>query len=305
MKSPAEPQAASATADHPLLVRFLEYLRAQRQYSANTLDAYKRDLTRFMSLVGQDPADVRGHHIDAYIARLHSRGLAPRSLQRSLSSVRSFFAYLVSIRILSANPALNARAPKTANKLPKALDADRAQKLFDFEATTPLQKRDRAMIELLYGSGLRLAELVSIDVADLDLAEGFVTVTGKGQKTRNVPMGSYCVRALEEWLACRELLEPASPVFTSRNDRRISPRTVQQRLKQLGASQLGSSELHPHMLRHSFASHMLESSSDLRAVQELLGHSDISTTQIYTHLDFQHLARVYDAAHPRADSQED
>jgi integrase/recombinase XerC len=305
MNDSREQVPTSASASQPLLERYLEHLRAEKHYSPHTLDAYRRDLCRFVELVNTELDQVRGHHIDGYVARLHSKGLAPRSLQRSISSVRSFFSYLVANRLLPANPAANARAPKSRNRLPKALDADRAAQLFQYTAETPLQKRDKAMIELLYGSGLRLAEMVGVNVADLDLREGFVTVLGKGQKTRKVPLGSHCISALKDWLECLGPVEPASPVFTSRNGRRISPRTVQQRLKQLSSIQLGSNELHPHMLRHSFASHMLESSSDLRAVQELLGHSDISTTQIYTHLDFQHLAKVYDAAHPRADSQED
>ncbi len=279
---------------------FLDHLRYEKRCSEHTLAAYRRDLEKFESTLPVPLTETSSHHVSAFVARLHSQGLAPRSIQRALSSVRSLFRYLESQRVITVNPAAAARAPKRRAPLPKALDTDQAAKLFDYTATTPVAKRDRAMVELLYGSGLRLAELVDLDVGDVDLHEGFATVLGKGGKSRQVPLGSHCVHALEQWLACAPTTGRDQPLFTGRPGRRISPRTVQLRLKKLATSQLGSDELHPHMLRHSFASHMLESSSDLRAVQELLGHSDISTTQIYTHLDFQHLARVYDAAHPRA-----
>lgn len=289
----------------PTLNRFLDYLQVEKRYSPNTLAAYRRDLEKLSAAAKVPWTEVRGHHVSAFVARLHAEGLAPRSIQRALSSARSFFGYLEKINVVGNNPAAGNRAPKARTKLPKTLDTDQASQLFAFEATTPIQKRDRAMVELLYGSGIRLAELVGIDVGDMDLTNGFVTVVGKGNKTRQVPMGSHCVAAIEAWLACRGYPARGAPLFTGRGEQRISPRTVQLRLKRLATQQLGSNQLHPHMLRHSFASHMLESSSDLRAVQELLGHADISTTQIYTHLDFQHLAKVYDAAHPRANSQED
>ena len=208
-------------------------------------------------------------------------------------------------KTVTANPAALTRAPRTPDKLPNVLDTDRASQLFRGKAETALEKRDQAIAELLYGSGLRLSELVGVDLADLDLEQGVIRVVGKGNKTRQLPLGSHCRRALSAWLLVRPCAASETAIFTSRNGTRLSPRTVQSRLKKLGISQLGSDELHPHMLRHSFASHLLESSSDLRAVQELLGHGDIATTQIYTHLDFQHLAKVYDAAHPRADAQEE
>jgi len=288
-----------------MLERFIEHLRVEKRYSANTVSAYQRDLTRLASTLEVDWTEVRGHHISAFVATMHARGLAPRSIQRMLSSTRSFFAYLEKNRVIAANPASASKAPKARPKLPKTLDTDQAAQLFEFHAATDIDKRDRAMVELLYGSGVRLAELVGVDISDLDLSNGFVTVTGKGNKVRQLPLGSHCVAAIEAWLACRGYPPGGEPLFTARGGRRISPRTVQLRLKRLASRQLGSNQLHPHMLRHSFASHMLESSSDLRAVQELLGHADISTTQIYTHLDFQHLARVYDAAHPRANAQDD
>jgi len=287
------------------LESFLDHLRFEKRYSANTLAAYQRDLERFVAALDVPLERVRPHHVDSFVARLHGGGLKPRSIQRALSSVRSFFAYLLARHLVDTNPAASSRAPKAPRRLPGTLDTDRAARLFEFEAKTPAEIRDLAMLELLYGSGLRLAELVSVNVGDLDLEEGFVTVLGKGNKKRQVPLGSHCIDATRRWLALRGPIKGDAPLFTGRGDARISRRTVQSRLKRIGILELGSSELHPHMLRHSFASHILESSSDLRAVQELLGHSDISTTQIYTHLDFQHLARVYDAAHPRAESQDE
>jgi integrase/recombinase XerC len=285
---------------------FLGHLQFEKNYSPNTLAAYRRDLNRFAERLDTPPERITGSDINTFIARLHSQGLAPRSIQRALSSVRTFFRYLEAQRRILKNPAAGTRAPKTKDRLPNTLDADQAARLFEFEATTPRLKRDKAIMELFYGSGLRLSELVSIDLKDLDLPSGFVTVLGKGRKTRQVPLGRYCVDAIRDWLGEHPGIGSSSgeiPLFTGRGLRRISPRTVQTRLKALAATQLGSTDLHPHMLRHSFASHLLESSGDLRAVQELLGHADLGTTQIYTHLDFQHLAKVYDAAHPRADSQ--
>lgn len=305
MTSSAESATASAPDRHPLLQRFLDHLRTEKHYSAHTLNAYQRELDRFFNIVGLEPESVRKHHVDSFIAKLHAQGLAPRSLQRSLSSVRSLFGFLINSKVVTANPAALTRAPRTPDKLPNVLDTDRAAQLFRGNAETALEKRDQAIAELLYGSGLRLAELVGVDLTDLDLEQGLVRVVGKGNKTRQLPLGSHCRHALSAWLLVRTADESENAVFTSRNGKRLSPRTVQSRLKRLGIAQLGSDELHPHMLRHSFASHLLESSSDLRAVQELLGHSDIATTQIYTHLDFQHLAKVYDAAHPRADAQEE
>ena len=283
---------------------FLDYLRFEKRYSENTARAYRRDLDLLAGEVGVEWAEVRPHHISSLTARQHARGLSPRSLQRVVSSVRSFFGYLEKQGVVETNPAADARAPKSRNRLPRTLDADKTARLFEFEAKTTRDKRDLAMLELFYGSGVRLAELVGIDLRDIDLKGGFVTVTGKGNKVRQVPLGAPCIAAVENWLAARGPVDPGSPLFTGRGGARIARRTVQQRLKRLGGAQLGSNLVHPHMLRHSFASHLLESSGDLRAVQELLGHADISTTQIYTHLDFQHLAKVYDAAHPRATKRE-
>lgn len=282
------------------LGKYLDHLTFEKDYSRHTVDAYRRDIKRFQTQVPDAWADVKAHQVTTYIGWLHSQGRSPRTINRQLSSLRSFFEFLRKRHVLTDNPAAGARPPKQKSRLPKTLDADRTSQLFQKPAKTNLEKRDRAIVELLYGSGLRLAELVAASITDLDLADRTITVIGKGKKTRHLPLGRACAAALKEWLATRGPLNNDAPLFTGRGDNRISPRTVQYRLRALGIADLGTGELHPHMLRHSFASHLLESSGDLRAVQELLGHSDISTTQIYTHLDFQHLAKVYDAAHPRA-----
>jgi integrase/recombinase XerC len=287
------------------IARFIDYLRSEKQYSPHTVAAYRRDLDGFAASLGAAERITRWSQLASadvrnYVSSLHQHGRATRSLQRTLSCIRSFLNFLERHGQLGSNPAAGVRAPKSRRKLPALLDADQTAQLLDFAGADQLSRRDAAMVELFYGSGLRLAELCGLDVKDLDLASGFVRVTGKGRKVRQVPLGSLCIRALEAYLAERPDATPDAPVFTARGDRRISRRTVQQRLKRLGQRQLGSNALHPHMLRHSFASHLLESSGDLRAVQELLGHADISTTQVYTHLDFQHLAKVYDASHPRA-----
>src|SRR5262245_411196 len=294
----AKPSRGSLDRD---IDRFLEHLDRERRYSPHTRAAYQRDLALFAaSLDISRWTDVRSAHVRAHIGALHRRGDATRSIQRALSCVRSFFKYLGRLGVVDGNVASVVRAPKTRRRLPRLLDTDQTAQLLNFTPRESLDLRDAAMLELFYGSGLRLAELVALDVRDLDLAEGFVTVTGKGRKVRQVPLGSFCIAALRAYLASRDSMDPSAPVFTGRGSARISPRTVQQRVRRLSQRQLATSEVHPHMLRHSFASHLLESSGDLRAVQELLGHTDISTTQVYTHLDFQHLARVYDTAHPRA-----
>ena len=283
------------------IARYVEHLHHEKQYSAHTLVAYRRDLAAFAASldVGQWKA-VRSTHVRDHLSALHRRGGATRSIQRALSCIRSFLDYLTRIGTIDGNVASVVRAPKSRRTLPKLLDTDQTAQLLNFESSSMLDLRDAAMVELFYGSGLRLAELVALDIGDLDLEEGFVTVTGKGRKVRQVPLGSHCVTALRAYLTQRDSARPSDPVFCARASNRIGRRTVQQRLRFLSTRQLGTNAVHPHMLRHSFASHLLESSGDLRAVQELLGHTDISTTQIYTHLDFQHLAKVYDASHPRA-----
>ena len=287
------------------LCGFLDYLAFEKRYSAHTLKAYQRDIEQFAAANGTAWGEVKPNQVSSMVAKLRSRGASPRTCQRLLSSLRSFFRYLEKQGIVNANPAANIRSPKRRNRLPNTLDADLTAKLFDFKPRNALEKRDLAMIELLYGSGIRLSELVGIDIRDLNLANGLVRVTGKGEKTRIVPLGTQSIGAIESYLATRSGVEPSAALFVTRTGKRVSPRTVQQRVKRWGQARLGSNVLHPHLLRHSFASHVLESSGDLRAVQEMLGHADIATTQIYTHLDFQHLAKVYDTAHPRAEKQTD
>ena len=292
-------RARSAEAD-PLVARYIEFLTHEKRCSPHTVAAYRRDLAAFRESLDEDWTSCRPWHVRAHLGRLHARGRSPRTIGRVLSSLRAFFAFAVRHEVLPANPAAGIAGPKRGKPLPKALDIDRATRLFDAKPRSKTELRDRAIVEVLYGCGVRLAELVGIDLKDIDLANGFATVTGKGNKTRIVPLGEPAIEAIQAWLATRPGALPAAPLFTGRGEGRISPRTVQLRLKKLSAAELGTDALHPHMLRHSFASHLLESSGDLRAVQELLGHADIATTQIYTHLDFQHLAKVYDAAHPRA-----
>jgi len=290
------------TSDNSLLLEdYFRHLRVERHLSSHTLKAYSRDLKKFFLVYPTLSVDeITSADIKHHIARLNQRGLSPRSIKRALSCLRSFFVYLVRKDLLANNPATGVRAPRIAKKLPRALDTDQAAQLLVGSVTTPIEKRDRALLELFYGSGIRLAELVGLDIQDLDLANGNARVLGKGRKTRIVPLGSHTVTALQAWLSTRSDQQPEDPVFVGRANQRISPRTVQLRVKRAGMKALGVDSIHPHLLRHSFASHLLESSGDLRAVQELLGHSDISTTQIYTHLDFQHLAKVYDVSHPRA-----
>lgn len=288
---------------------FLDYQRDVRRVSSHTLSAYHRDLTRFClfchdRLNQRALEDVSESDVRQWVASLHREGLQSTSIQRALSAVRALYRYLSEHHNFQSNPAAGVRAPKAPRKLPKAIDADNINALFNTAPKDPLAIRDVAIAELMYSSGLRLAELVAANINDIDRNDHTMRVTGKGNKTRTVPVGSAALRAIALWLSQRplgsEALGSDSPLFVSRNGHRISPRSVQSRLKRLAQVSQLSGTLHPHMLRHSFASHLLESSGDLRAVQELLGHANIATTQIYTHLDFQHLAKVYDAAHPRA-----
>ena len=284
---------------------FLDYLRYERRLSPRTIDGYQRDLLAFLDWLNGndiDPARVDSQHIRRYAANRHQQGLAPKSLQRHLSTLRAWYRFLLREGKVHVNPADGVRAPKVKRRLPHTLDTDQVSRLLDLPGDAPLDLRDRAIMELFYSSGLRLAELVGLDVADVRSDDGLLTVTGKGRKTRRLPVGRYAHTAIEAWLAVRpQLVAPnESALFVSRRGNRLSARTVEQRLRQRAIEQGMPQHLHPHMLRHSFASHLLESSGDLRAVQELLGHADIGTTQIYTHLDFQHLATVYDASHPRA-----
>lgn len=264
---------------------------------------YRRDLAKLLRYLARESLDgfeaLDPHHLRRFVAAEHRAGLAPKSLQRLLSSCRSLFRHLTREGLLAHDPALGVRGPKVHRKLPQVLDVDETASLIESDSGGALAGRDRAMLELFYSSGLRLSELTGLRWQDLDLDGGEVRVLGKGGKTRIVPVGRHAVQALRA-LALAEGAEPASAVFRGRGGAPISPRTVQARMKTLALQHGSAKRIHPHLLRHTFASHMLESSGDLRAVQELLGHADIATTQIYTHLDFQHLAKVYDAAHPRA-----
>jgi integrase/recombinase XerC len=282
---------------------YLAYLNNERGYSPLTSENYARDIRRLLALAGTTPLpDLKSHQIRRYIAQLHGTGLGGRSLARVLSAWRGFYSYLMRDHGCKSNPCVGLRAPKAPKTLPHALSPDEAVQLVEMKVETPLDARDKAMFELLYSSGLRLAELVSLDPIDMDYADASVRVTGKGKKTRIVPLGSHAISALQAWLKVRDQIAKADEIalFVGKNGARISPRTVQLHLRQRGITQGIASGVHPHLLRHSFATHVLQSSGDLRAVQEMLGHASISTTQVYTHLDFQYLAKIYDGAHPRA-----
>ena len=281
---------------------FLSHLEVERRMSAHTLDAYRRDLTALAGWAQAQDADIDGlgsEQLRQFIAAEHRRGLSPTSLQRRLSACRSFYAWLLKHRRIEASPAAGLKAPKAPRKLPQVLDADEAVQLVELPTDAPLGLRDRALLELFYSSGLRLSELCALIWRDLDFATGLVNVLGKGNRQRRVPFGSHARTALDGWRG-ESGGGDAQPVFPGRKGGPITQRAIQIRIRQLAQRQGLFKHVHPHMLRHSFASHILESSGDLRGVQELLGHADIATTQIYTHLDFQYLAKVYDAAHPRA-----
>jgi len=285
------------------LERYLTHLRTGRRLAPHTLDAYERDGRLLDSLAeGRPLAAIGPHDIRRFVATLHSRGLAPRSLARVLSSWRGLFGWLVREREVPANPCDGVRAPKAKRELPAALSPDDAVRLMSVDDGSVPGIRDRAMFELAYSSGLRVSELTGIDLASLDLAAGEARILGKGSKTRVVPVGTHALEALGRWIAVRAAIPNVDPhaLFVNPSGKRLTPRQVQRRIKRWAALAGLDADVHPHMLRHSFASHVLQSSGDLRAVQEMLGHASIASTQVYTHLDFQHLAKVYDAAHPRA-----
>ena len=303
--------AAGATLPRPDLAPYLRHLASERRLSPLTVQHYTRDLTQAGEILVQrgvhDWAAVTSHDVRQLVAALHRRGIGGRSLQRLLSALRSYYQYLLREGLARDNPALGISAPKSPRRLPKTLDADSVNQVLDHRrGDDPLALRDTAMMELLYSSGLRLAELASLDIDSLDRADASLVVTGKGRKTRLLPVGQPALKAVALWLKARASLvrDPAErALFVGQGGRRLGPRAIQKRLAEHARDAGLDQRLHPHMLRHSFATHLLESSGDLRAVQELLGHADLSTTQVYTHLDFQHLARVYDAAHPRAQRQ--
>ncbi len=291
--------------------RFLNHLQHERRLSLHTVNNYQRDLQRIREwCAGQELThwrDLTQHQVRAYVAARHRGGIGGKTLQRELSALRSLYHYLLREGQVENNPVVGIRPPKSQRRLPSTLDADQLGHLLDQNSDDPLDIRDLAIMELIYSCGLRLAEAVSLDVKHMDLSgDASLEITGKGAKDRQVPVGRKALSAVERWLAVRPTLAKPeeTALFVSKRGGRIHPRTLQQRLHKWAREHGASRDLHPHLLRHSFASHLLESSGDLRAVQELLGHSDISTTQIYTHLDFQHLAKVYDAAHPRARKKE-
>lgn len=284
-----------------LVEGFSSYLLHERRLSPLTAKNYLRDVNLLLELAGDtDLAQLRHEHLRHFVARLHGRGLSGRSLSRMLSAWRGFFNYLVRDHGFKNNPVATLKAPKSPKKLPHALSPDETARLFAGNDEGMLAIRDKAMFELFYSSGLRLTELTSLDISAVDFSAGLVRVSGKGNRSRIIPVGSVALTALAAWLQTREQIagEGEQAIFLNKNGKRLSGRAVEYRAKAWGIkSGMG---VHPHMLRHSFASHVLQSSGDLRAVQEMLGHASISTTQVYTHLDFQHLAKIYDAAHPRA-----
>ena len=285
------------------LERYLSHLRHERRLAPNTLAAYTRDCAVLAALSGERGyATLTTHDIRRFVATLHGKGHSPRSLARILSSWRGLYEWLARGREMAANPCQGVRAPRAAKMLPQALSPDDAVRLVSVQDHSELGLRDAAIFELAYSSGLRVSELTGLDVGALDAATGEVRVTGKGGKTRIVPVGTNALRAIAAWMPLRaRMAKPGeNALFVARSGARLAPREVQKRIKRWAALAGLDVDVHPHMLRHSFASHVLQSSGDLRAVQEMLGHASISSTQVYTHLDFQHLARVYDAAHPRA-----
>ncbi len=290
------------------LEQFIQMLRSEKYYSPHTCSNYRRDLELFQKYLALRDVgaweQVDYNLVSEFAAQRHRQGRKSRTIARELSSIRSLYQFLIKNGVVAQNPALEVRAPRSGKALPKTCDAESIDRLLRVDDDSDgLLVRDVAIFELIYSSGLRLAELVNIDLDDIDLGQKHLIVTGKGNKTRHLPIGSKAVDAVQRWLRlrqdyCQDMHQKA--LFLSKRGDRISPRNVQSRLKSLIQRAALDQHLSPHVLRHSFATHMLESSSDLRAVQELLGHVNIATTQVYTHLDFQHLAQVYDAAHPRA-----
>jgi integrase/recombinase XerC len=290
-----------------MLADFLDQLTIEKRASVHTVKSYQRDmkhLTRYCTDKSLNHwTDIKQSDIRSHIAGRHRQGISSTSLQRELSAIRSFYNFLLKKRLADSNPAQHIKAPKQARKLPKTLDVDQINGLLEAGTNSALEVRDQAMFELLYSSGLRLSELAALNLTDIDLPDNSLIVrTGKGGKSRLLPIGSKAVTAINNWLQQRLKIAAVSEsaLFISTRGTRLGQRSIELRLEQWCKKKGIAEHIHPHMLRHSFASHLLESSQDLRAVQELLGHSNISTTQIYTHLDFQHLADVYDKTHPRA-----
>jgi integrase/recombinase XerC len=294
-----------------LVENFLGHLALERRLSAHTVAAYRRDLVCLRDFCdGNDIAgwtDLRVHNLRRFAANAYAAGLSPRSIQRRLSGARMFMRYLIREGLTKSNPVADVSAPKASRRLPGTLDADQMALLVNVKGDSVVDQRDRAIMELLYSSGLRLGELIALDMHDMDGGDATVKVLGKGNKERIVPVGRYAMRAIAEWLRLRANIadEAERAMFVGVRGKRISPRSVQMMVRKRAVEVGLPQRVYPHLFRHSFATHMLESSGDLRGVQEMLGHADISTTQIYTHLDFQHLAQIYDKAHPRAQRVKD
>lgn len=288
------------------IARFITHLAAERRLSSHTSASYRIDLSYLVAFCERQNIDawtkIDVHKMRAFAAYEYRRGISPRSVQRRLSATRTFLNFLLREGVVQNNAAVDVQAPKLKKRLPSTLDVDQMAKLLAFRADETLAVRDKAIMELFYSSGLRLAELLNLDLTSLDLGDRTVRVTGKGNKMRIVPLGRFAIDALRAWLKERVLLAKPESValFVGRNGRRLNARSIQLRIASWSKQQGIGMHVYPHMFRHSFATHLLESSQDLRGVQELLGHANISTTQVYTHLDFQHLAKIYDAAHPRA-----
>ena len=289
-----------------LKVKFLQFLETEKRYSKHTVENYSKDiddLEKFCCIKKINAWDhIKPHHVRSYASQIFIDGLGARSIQRKLSAIRSFMNYLVRENLLRTNPADGVKTPKAPKKLPDILDVDQINQLLNIKDTNPISLRDKAIMELLYSSGLRLAELVALNPIDLNIQDRSLTVIGKGNKKRMLPIGSKAIVAIKAWIKVRSQI--ASPdeeaLFVGNRGNRLSRRSIQSRINHWAKKNDLQRDVYPHLLRHSFATHLLEASGDLRAVQELLGHKDISTTQVYTHLDFQHLAETYDKAHPRS-----
>jgi len=288
------------------LLQFYQFLKSEKQFSKHTVESYRRDITRFIdfceahSIKNWDALDEA--HIRQFVSQVHRQGLGGKSIQRLLSALRRLFLYLQINRLMLNNPAANVRAPKSERKLPDVMQPQQIEHLLFTNSEEPLVIRDHAMLELLYGSGLRLAELIDLNLNDINWQSSYLSVVGKGRKERHCPFGRQADKMLKKWIKCRENItnESENAVFVNNRGGRLSAAGIRSRIQKLCREKGIDQRVYPHLMRHSFASHMLEASQDLRAVQELLGHAHLKTTQIYTHLDFQQLAKTYDAAHPRA-----
>ena len=286
--------------------KFLQFLETEKRYSKHTVENYSKDIDDLENFCGAKKIngwdEIKPHHLRTYASQIFIDGLGARSIQRKLSAIRSFMNYLVRENLLRTNPADGIKTPKAPKKLPGVLDVDQINQLLNIKETDPISLRDKAIMELLYSSGLRLAELVALNPIDLNIQDRSLTVIGKGNKKRMLPIGSKAIDAIKAWIQIRSQI--AAPdeeaLFVGNRGNRLSRRSIQSRINHWSKKNGLTQDVYPHLLRHSFATHLLEASGDLRAVQELLGHKDISTTQVYTHLDFQHLAETYDKAHPRS-----